>query len=70
MEPLQEEKLKQNLLEVLVYYNQQGVSLGTEFYVLKDVFNEFTKTYEQFIKQETEKIKNQNEEKQEEVENE
>ena len=68
MENLKEEELKQTLLQVLVQFNQNGMSLGTEFYVLKDVFNEFSKTYENFIKQQIEKQKkNEESEQQEEV---
>ena len=68
MENLKEEQLKQTLLQVLVQFNQDGMSLGTEFYVLKDVFNEFSKTYENFIEQQIEKQKrNEESEQQEEV---
>ena len=68
METLKEEQLKQTLLQVLVQFNQDGMSLGTEFYVLKDVFNEFSKTYENFIEQQIEKQKqNEESEQQEEV---
>ena len=57
MKELQEEQLKQTLFQILVDFNQQGMTLGTEFYVLKDVFNEFTKTYNNFIQQQMEKQK-------------
>ena len=68
MENLKEEQLKQTLLQVLVQFNQEGMSLGTEFYILKDVFNEFSKTYENFIEQQIEKQKrNEESEQQEEV---
>lgn len=61
MEELQEEQLKQTLFQVLVDFNQKGMSLGTEFYILKDVFNEFSKTYNSFIQQQLEKQKQETE---------
>ena len=62
MEELKEEQLKQALSNALVHFNQQGLSLGTEFYVLKDVFNEFSNTYQQYINQQLEKQQKQEKE--------
>jgi hypothetical protein len=58
MEGLKEEGLKQDLMRVIAHYtNEEQISLGTTFYILKDVFNEIGRTYDNYIKQQLEKQK-------------
>ena len=60
MEGLKEESFKQDLLRVISHYNnEENLSLGTTFYIVKDVFNEITKTYDMYISQQLEKQKQQ-----------
>ena len=62
MEGLKEESFKQDLLRVISHYNnEENLSLGTTFYIVKDVFNEITKTYDMYISQQLEKQKQQQE---------
>lgn len=55
---MQEEMLKQDLLNVLTHYNNnEGLSIGAEFYILKDVFNEFSKVYKNYLDKQMTKLK-------------
>lgn len=58
---MKEEQLKQTLEQVLIQFNQQGLTIGTEFYILKNVFNDFEKMYDKHLSQEIQKQKEEQE---------
>lgn len=60
-----EEQFRSDLMYILELYSQKGLSLGTEFYIYKDVFNELSKTYNNFIQMELQKQKEEQEKKEE-----
>lgn len=65
-----EEQFKADIMQIIsVYNNEQKMSLGSIYYILKDVMNNITEVYNNYIKQEIEKIQ-QEQESQEEVEDE
>lgn len=51
-----EEKFKESLTSAITDYSQKGMSIGTQYYILKDVFSEMTTLYQQYIAQSIEKI--------------
>ena len=54
-----EEQFKSDLMYVINTYNQKGLSLGTIFYIFKDVFNELNRAYGEFLQNEQKKMEEQ-----------
>ena len=72
---LKEESFKSDLLQIIAHYSQkEGMTIGTQYYILKDVFHDIEKTYQDYINkiilEQQEKLKEENktEEQIEEVE--
>ena len=63
-----EEQFRNNLMYVIETYNKKGLTIGSIFYIIKDVFNEIGRTYNDFLHQEfkKQKIEQEKEEKEEE----
>jgi hypothetical protein len=64
-----EEQLKQSLIQTLVHFNQEGLTIGTEFYILKDVYNDFLMTYQKYLEEQSKKAEEDIESMKEEKEN-
>jgi hypothetical protein len=65
-----EEELRNQLIQVLSAYSQGGMSLGSIYYILKDVFKDLEQNYIAFIQQQQEQKMNEEIEKELEEENE
>jgi predicted ribosome quality control (RQC) complex YloA/Tae2 family protein len=63
-----EEQFRNDLMYVIETYSKKGLTIGSIFYIIKDVFNEISRTYNDFLHQEFEKqkIEQEKEEKEEE----
>ena len=46
-----EEQLKNALFQILSQASQSGLSIGTIYYVFKDVYNDFSKAYFDYVNQ-------------------
>lgn len=53
---LGEERLKETLKSVIADFNERGLSIGTEYYVLKDVLLELEKVYYDYVNENREKV--------------
>lgn len=62
MEELKEESFKNDLLQIINAYSQKGLTIGTQYYILKDVFGEVSSIYQQYINQQLEKQQKQEKE--------
>ena len=62
MEELKEESFKNDLFQIINAYSQKGLTIGTQYYILKDVFGEVSSIYQQYINQQLEKQQKQEEE--------
>ena len=62
-----EEQFKSDLMYVINTYNQKGLSLGTIFYIFKDVFNELNRAYGEFLQNEQKKMEEQQQAAQKEI---
>jgi hypothetical protein len=62
MEELKEESFKNDLFQIINAYSQKGLTIGTQYYILKDVFGEVSSIYQQYINQQLEKRQKQEEE--------
>ena len=60
-----EEQFRSDLVYIVEAYSKKGLTLGSIFYIIKDVFNEVGKTYNEFLKKEFEKQKEIEQEKEE-----
>lgn len=61
-----EEKFKMSVGSVIADFSKQGLTIGTQFYILKDIVNEVSVMYNQFLQQELEKEKEKTSEEEEE----
>lgn len=61
MEELKEESFKNDLFQIINAYSQKGLTIGTQYYILKDVFGEVSSIYQQYINQQLEKQQKQKE---------
>lgn len=55
---LAEEKMRADLMSVLMYY-KDDLSISSQYYIYKDVFNDLANAYEGYIKAELKKEKNE-----------
>lgn len=59
---LAEERLKDTIMAVMADYGQKGMTIGTQYYVLKDVLNTIEKMYQQYIQENIEQAQKEIEE--------
>lgn len=52
-----EENFKNDLVYVINTYADKGLTIGTQYYIFKDVFNELSKLYNNFLQEEQNKMK-------------
>lgn len=57
---LAEEKMRSDLISILMYY-KDNMSISSQYYVFKDVFNDLANAYDNYVKTEIEKEKNEKE---------
>ena len=58
-----EEQLKNALFQILSQASQSGLSIGTIYYVFKDVYNDFSKAYFDYINQQLQQQQKEEEQK-------
>lgn len=51
MENLKEEQFKSTLMSVISDFGKKGLTIGMQYYILKDVYNEVSNIYQQYIQQ-------------------
>ena len=54
---LGEERLKESLISIIFDFNKKGLSIGTIYYVLKDVLNLIEQNYFEYVEQNRDKVK-------------
>ena len=59
---LAEERLKDTIMAVMTDYGQRGMTIGTQYYVLKDVLNNVEQMYQQYIQENIEQVQKEIEE--------
>lgn len=50
-----EEQLRSDLMYIINLYGEKGLTVGTEYYIFKDVFNELAKVYNDYLTKEQQK---------------
>lgn len=59
---LAEERLKDTIMAVMADYSQKGMTIGTQYYILKDVLNNVEQMYQQYIRENIEQAQKEIEE--------
>ena len=54
---LGEERFKQTVMSVIAEYSSKGLTIGTEYYILKDIYNTVEKLYFDYINENEEKAR-------------
>lgn len=56
---LGEERFKDTIMAVIADFNKKGLSIGSEYYILKDIFHNVENSYYDYVKENAEKVNNE-----------